>query len=305
MSATVDVVGPMAKTVRDAAILLDVLAGPTEEDPRTAVAMGRIPSGGYAANLSDSALEGKRFGLVGEGWRTTYLPLAPETEALYREAIGVLEAEGAEVVEDPFLGTGFVEKYRERRGARSEGEDEMLAYLQGLGDGAAFHSIEEWEELSGRAFRRGEGRGRSEAQPDSVRAQPPSGQRGSGSAEAGPSFQDWRTEIQALFIGVLEEHELDGLFFPQAGAPIPDLVEDPDRPDYNPNNHPELPSNIINDIGLPVVTLPFAYYEDGTPFVLAFIGNIWTEAELLGYAFDLEQATRARVAPELVNERER
>ena len=109
-------------------------------------------------------------------------------------------------------------------------------------------------------------------------------------------------EIQALFRNVLEENDLDGLFFPQAGAPIPDLIEDPDRPDYNPNNHPELPSNIINDIGLPLVTVPFAYYEDNTPFVLAFIGDVWTEGELLSFAYDLEQATRARVAPQLVEQ---
>lgn len=107
-------------------------------------------------------------------------------------------------------------------------------------------------------------------------------------------------EIQALFRRVLEENRLDGLFFPQAGAPIPDLIQDPDRPDYNPNNHPELPSNIVNDIGIPVVTVPFAYYDDKTPFVLAFIGDIWTEAELLAYAYDLERAAMGRVAPQLV-----
>ena len=98
---------------------------------------------------------------------------------------------------------------------------------------------------------------------------------------------------------MLEEFDLDGLFFPQAGAPIRDLVEDPERPDFNPNNHPELPSNIINEIGLPVVTVPFAYYEDGTPFVAAFIGDTWTEAELLAYAYDFEQATRARIPPRI------
>ncbi len=110
-------------------------------------------------------------------------------------------------------------------------------------------------------------------------------------------------DIRALFRGVLEEHDLDGLFFPQAGAPIPDLVEDPERPDYNPNNHPEIPSNIVNDIGLPVVTVPFAYYYGDTPFVLAFIGDMWTEAELLAYAYDFEQATRARVPPTLSPQR--
>ena len=48
-----------------------------------------------------------------------------------------------------------------------------------------------------------------------------------------------------------------------------------------------------------MVTLPFAYYEDGTPFVLAFVGDIWTEAKLLAFAYDLEQAVGGRVPPHL------
>ncbi|MCY4573239.1 MAG: hypothetical protein OXF01_10615, partial [Gemmatimonadetes bacterium] len=72
-----------------------------------------------------------------------------------------------------------------------------------------------------------------------------------------------------------------------------------ERPQYRPNNHAELPSNIVNDIGLPTVTVPFAYYDDGTPFVLAFIGDLWSDAQLLSYAYDLEQATLARIAPTL------
>jgi Asp-tRNA(Asn)/Glu-tRNA(Gln) amidotransferase A subunit family amidase len=107
--------------------------------------------------------------------------------------------------------------------------------------------------------------------------------------------------LRALFREVLDEHELDGLFFPQAGAPVPDLIQDPERPEHNPNNHPELPSNIVNALGVPTVTLPFAYYDDGTPFVPAFIGRMWSEAELLSWAYDLEQATRARKPPALVH----
>ena len=48
-----------------------------------------------------------------------------------------------------------------------------------------------------------------------------------------------------------------------------------------------------------MVTVPFDFYDDGTPFVLAFIGDLWTEAELLGYSYDFEQATKGRVAPRL------
>jgi Asp-tRNA(Asn)/Glu-tRNA(Gln) amidotransferase A subunit family amidase len=302
MSATyVDVVGPMARTVKDAAYLLDAIAGPADEDPRTAAAVGHTPGDGYVDMLSDTALVGKRFGLVGQGWRTSFLPLAPETEVLYWRAVAALQAQGGTVVEDPFLGSGFVEMYRDRRGARSGGEDEMRLYLLGLGEEAAFHSVEEWEALTGQSFR-GRG-GRSErvpGPPDSTSAERFRVETEEEPEETRLTFVEWRRQIQALFRRVLDDHDLDGLFFPQAGAPIPDLVEDPGRPDYNPNNHPELPSNIINDMGLPVVTVPFGYYEDGTPFVLAFIGDTWTEADLLSYAFDFEQATKGRVPPRLV-----
>ena len=281
-----DVVGPMARTVRDAAAALDVLAGPTPEDLATYAAAGHMPEDGYAAALDPAALAGARFGLVGEGWRDTWLPLAEETEAMYREAIDVIEERGAAIVEDPFAGTGFVELYAERPRVPSASSYDMLNYFRGLGPGAAFHSVEEWEALAGKSFRDRE----DDERPPPAR---PS------ATEEGDAFQGWRADIRALFRGVLEENDLDGLFFPQAGAPIGDLVEDPERPDFNPNNHPELPSNVINDIGLPAVTVPFGYYPDGTPFVLAFIGDLWTEAALLGYAYDLEQATKARIPPQL------
>ena len=281
-----DVVGPMARTVRDAAAALDVLAGPTPEDLATYAAAGHMPEDGYAAALDPAALAGARFGLVGEGWRDTWLPLAEETEAMYREAIDVIEERGAAIVEDPFAGTGFVELYAERPRVPSASSYDMLNYFRGLGPGAAFHSVEEWEALAGKSFRDRE----DDERPPPAR---PS------ATEEGDAFQGWRADIRTLFRGVLEENDLDGLFFPQAGAPIGDLVEDPERPDFNPNNHPELPSNVINDIGLPVVTVPFGYYPDGTPFVLAFIGDLWTEAALLGYAYDLEQATKARIPPQL------
>jgi amidase/aspartyl-tRNA(Asn)/glutamyl-tRNA(Gln) amidotransferase subunit A len=158
----------------------------------------------------------------------------------------------------------------------------MAVYLRDLGPGAAFHTAQEYQALSGKQI--GSGRG---TPVDPI------------ATEAADNFQAWRKEMRTLFRKVLADNKLDGLFFPQAGAPITKLVEDPARPDYTPNNHPELPSNIINDIGLPTVTLPFSYYADGTPFAVAFIGDLWTDALLLGWAFDLEQATKARVKPAL------
>lgn len=280
-----DVVGPLTRTVRDAAITLDIIAGPSPEDFASYAGADHIPEAGYESALSVTALTGKRFGLVGLGWRESFLPLAPETEVLYREAILLLENEGAEVVEDPFAERGWVELYSDRPSVPSVGSHDLAVYLQGLGSEAAFHSVEEWEALAGRQFRGRRGP-RAPVAPTAT--------------EEGDAYQAWRLDMRALFRAVLEENALDGLFFPQAGEPIRPLVEDPERPDYRPNNHAELPSNIINDIGLPTVAVPFAYYDDGTPFVVAFIGDLWGDADLLAYAYDLEQASLARVAPLLV-----
>lgn len=284
----VDVVGPMARTVRDAALTLDVLAGPTEEDLATFAAVGNMPDAGYLSGLEAGALAGKRFGLVGTGWRDDFLPLDPTTEEHYRRAVETLVKLGAQVVEDPFAGSGFKEAYGERTGARTQGAHDMLLYLRGLGPDAPFDSIEEWEALSGREYDRGR-RGDEEGPPP---ARP-------SATEAGDAYQAWRYRVRTLFREVLEEHELDGLFFPQSGEPNRPVVEDPERPEYTPNNWAELPSNIINDLGVPTVTVPYDYYDDGTPFVLALIGDMWSEAALLSYAYALEQAVEGRRPPML------
>jgi Asp-tRNA(Asn)/Glu-tRNA(Gln) amidotransferase A subunit family amidase len=288
-----DVVGPLARSVRDAAVALDVLAGPTLEDLATFAAVDRMPAGGYAASLGGTTVAGRRFGLVGPGWREDRFPLDTATERHYRAAVQLLEGLGGAVVEDPFAGSGFVELYAARPSVPSVRTHDLLLYLQGLGEGAAFHSVEEWEGLTGRPFRRA----RQQDQPEE-RVDPRDPARPS-ATEEGDAYQAWRQQLRALFRSVLDAHQLDALLFPQASAPAPKLVEDPERPEYEPNNWPEIPSNVVNDLGVPVVTLPVAYYADGMPFVLALVGDMWTEADLLSYAHELEQAAGARRAPVL------
>jgi len=293
VSATyLDVVGPIARTVADAATVLDVIAGPSDEDLASYAGSGRIPEGGYAAAIETASLGGRRLGLFGPGWRIDRFPLDTLTERLYASAVETVVGLGAVVVEDPFRGSGFLELYDERPDLPTGGWADLNDYLRGLGVGAAFHSVEEWERLVGHEFRPSR---RADDQPVEVR-RPGSGARVPDPAGA---YLAWRQDLVALFRQVLADNELDALFFPQAAAPNRDLIEDPSRPDYAPNNWPEIPSNIVNDLGVPVVTLPHAYYPDGTPFAVAWIGDSWTEAELLGYASVFEAVTRARRAPTL------
>ena len=55
----------------------------------------------------------------------------------------------------------------------------------------------------------------------------------------------------------------------------------------------------INIAGLPGVTVPAGDYASGAPFNLIFVGRLWSEADLLAFAFAYESATRHRHAPTL------
>jgi amidase len=60
-----DTIGPMTRTVRDAAILFDVMVGYDRNDPATALSVGRIPET-YTSSLLVDGLRGARIGVIRE-----------------------------------------------------------------------------------------------------------------------------------------------------------------------------------------------------------------------------------------------
>src|SRR5437763_9580848 len=86
---TLDHLGPITRTVRDAALMLGVLAGPDGLDPRQRA--GRAAQD-YLAGL-DGGLAGITVGVLEEGFGHPGLSL-PESDETVRAAIGVLAAAG-------------------------------------------------------------------------------------------------------------------------------------------------------------------------------------------------------------------
>jgi len=99
IAASQDTAGPLTRTVRDAAILLNVLAVADESDPATR-ALKRPAD--YTKFLDKDGLLGARIGVPSDpadpGNDFYYGPLRPRPAAVMREAIAAIEAAGATVV---------------------------------------------------------------------------------------------------------------------------------------------------------------------------------------------------------------
>jgi len=90
ISHSQDTPGPMAKTVRDVAILLSAMIASDPADPATKDAMSHMAD--YAAHLDAGALKGMRIGVIPRGAQ-------PELLGRFQAALDVMKAAGAELVD--------------------------------------------------------------------------------------------------------------------------------------------------------------------------------------------------------------
>jgi amidase len=287
-----DVVGPIARCVRDAALALDVLAGYSPEDTKSIAGVGRRPRAGYTAKLNKDALAGKRIGLYGVGWRDQLL--STETNGLYERAQSEMRAQKATLVADPFAASDFAKlgkvtlgTFIDARGWESIPYD-IDAYLSHLGAGAALKNFADFARAT---------------ESDNIfgpkgRMQFAHNLSGFAACLANPSRAPDQTEFFALreaylytFEEVFERHKLDALIFPQMREEVPALHDE--------RVIQETTVSEINIAGLPGVVVPAGYYKSGAPFCLIIVGRVWSEADLLAYAFAYEQATKHRRAPTL------
>jgi len=94
-----DTAGPMTRTVTDAAILLDALAGYDPKDPYTAAHAIAGHTGSYTRHLDRHGLKGARIGVLTQAFGSDIGPEAAQVNALVRAAIKRMEASGAEFIE--------------------------------------------------------------------------------------------------------------------------------------------------------------------------------------------------------------
>ena len=146
-------------------------------------------------------------------------------------------------------------------------------YLKRLGPSAAVHSIEElnaWADANGfeNDTRINNMLGDVSVEPDLT------------------PFLTNRDNYLRIFNQVMEEHDLDALVFPQQVREI--------GPIFGGSVSATTVSE-INIAQLPGVVVPDGAYDSGKPFNLIFVDKKWSEAELLGYAYDFAEAYGGRI----------
>lgn len=271
-----DTAGPMARSVADAAVLLQAMAANDDTDPASSGNPDR-DAFDYVAHLDPGALRGARIGVL----RRNGVNAQPDVEAAFARAVEALDALGAKVV-DADIATAGQWDDAEFEVLLHEFKHGLDAYLSG--SGAPVRSLAELIEYN-------------KAHAD--REMPLFGQELFEQAQArGPltdkAYRDARDRARRLaktegIDATLARLRLDALVVPTAG---PAWLIDP----VNGDHFTGAGYGLAAVAGTPSITVPMGEAQ-GLPLGIAFLGPAWSEAKLVGYAYAFEQATRARKPP--------
>ena len=271
-----DVAGPMARTVADAAAVLQVVAGEDASDPVTAGATARV--GNYAASLKRDALRGARIGVI----RQAYERPTTDTEVVrvFDAALGELRAQGATVVETVTI-TGLDERLKANTWSCNQFRHDLEEWLRAQGPTVPVHSLAEI--IASKRFHPTIQPRLEASQLDSLPPNTPG-------CRSRDEFRGW---LRGSVLAAMDSLHLDALAYPTWSNP-PRLIGDLNTPAGD-NSQLFSPST-----GFPAITVPMGFTRNGRlPAGLQLLGRPYSEARLIGLAYSYERATHHRKAPNL------
>jgi amidase len=279
ISHSQDTPGPMARTVREAAMVLTAIAGSDPADPATREADARKTD--YAAALSPNSLRGRRIGV-------TRFATGFGTNPALEEALQTLRAQGAILVDiDKFEGRGQIgqESYKV---LLAEFKADLNAYLattpatvrtRTLKDLIAFNAANAATEmpLFGQDIFEGSEKTKGLDDPEYKKA------RATSFRLAGPEGID----------KLLKDHNVVALVGPTvAAAWLIDSVHGDQYPGGG-------AGSLAAVAGYPHLTVPMGHVR-GLPVGLSFMGPKWSDALILSLGYAYEQASQKRIDPRFV-----
>jgi len=280
ISHSQDTSGPMARTVRDAAILLGVLAGSDPRDPATAEANAKMQKD-YTQFLDPNGLKGARIGVARK-----YFGFSDSVDALMNRLIDEMRSAGAVIVDPADLESFGKFDDTELLVLMYELKADLNAYLASrpdagvrtLADVIAFDEKNKEKEMP--YF----------GQDLFLKAQ-----------EKGPLTDkeyvaalaaNHKLSREGGIDGVMDKFRLDAIVAPTGGpAWLIDLVDG----DHAGGGS----SNAAAVAGYPNINVP-AGFIFGLPVGISFFGRAWSEPVLLKIAYGFEQLVKARQKPQFL-----
>jgi Asp-tRNA(Asn)/Glu-tRNA(Gln) amidotransferase A subunit family amidase len=268
--------GPMARTVRDLAQLLDVIVGYDPEDPVTALGVGQAPPT-YTAFLDAAGLKGARIGILREPMGQSSEPDSEDfarVTQVFDRAIAEFQSAGATIV-DPVVIPDLRDLMAKRR---SGGSEEGFALYYGRGGNPPFKSQREMLE--------------SPDYPRGTRQRAPSIRDG-GRAEYYESLAA-REQLTINLAKVMADHNLDAIVHKTVEHQPTLISEGLNPPYYNSRGATSLNTYLVY---VPSISVPAGFTSDNLPVGITFLGRAYSDAAMIKLAYAYEQATKHRTPP--------
>lgn len=270
LALTQDTGGPIARTVEDAAFILNATAGYDPKDIATAKSVGFVPKD-YTDYLDKDGLKGARIGIVREVFGDD-----AQVNAVVSQAIEEMKAAGATLVDNVKIPNfDLINKY----GSLSawEFKFQFNDYLKSLGDATPYKSLDELI-ASGKY------------DPSIEKALIDRNNRESLDAQEYKDIVLFRTKyVQEAVLKMMADNHLDALIFPTSSKTAVKIGQEQVAGDA---------FKLSSFTGWPTVTVPAGFTSDHLPVGIDFFGRAFSEPELIKLAYSFEQHTHHRVAPQ-------
>jgi len=283
LALTYDTGGPMARNVTDVAIALGIMTGVDSADAATKKSAGKFEKD-YTKYLKTGSLKGARIGVARD-----FTGKDPEVDRIVNEAVATLENQGATVID-----VKYPEFLLQAKGGLStlimacEFKAQITDYLKTTKP----QYPKTFDELVTRAN-----------DPKTHYRSPEKAYALKYTASVALDLNDpiylaardqglalIKSGIDALFA----EHKLNAIIYPTSTRPA-SLITPPSPPSAPSTT--DSATSIANATGYPDLIVPAGVTKDGLPVTISFFGQAFTEPKLIGYGYDFEQATHARILP--------
>lgn len=275
--------GPMARSVRDLAQLLDVMVGYDPEDPVTALGIRHAPAS-YAKSLDADSLKGARIGILRESIGGQSEPGSEDfkkVDVAFQKHVAELGAAGAVII-DPVV----IPDLRALLAKRATNPDIFDAAMKRYLARNPTSPFKSREDIA--------------RSPDMAKSIPPSKAKAWEGPRPTTDLARWGDYLQAreqLLVNiakVMADNKLDAIVH-KSVEHQPTFIEQGINPPYvSGKGVPTLNTFLVYAASL---TVPSGFTSDNLPVGITFFGLPYSEPRLIQLAYSYEQATRHRIPP--------